>query len=151
MQKQFKINDEPVTLTAALKEKLTDAYVTEFTWQPGYFSFAEVIEHAGEIPLPPYIKRSAELNDKQRYQTIYAEQKGSVAAPTAGLHFTQNIFSSLKNKNIQTDFVTLHVGAGTFKPVKSEQMDQHEMHAEWMDVSLSLIKNILEKCKSNLK
>jgi S-adenosylmethionine:tRNA ribosyltransferase-isomerase len=150
LQKQFKINDEPVTLTAALKEKLPDAYVTEFSWTPSHFSFAEIIEHAGEIPLPPYIKRNAELNDKERYQTIYAEQKGSVAAPTAGLHFTDNIFSSFTNKNIQTDFVTLHVGAGTFKPIKSEQMDQHEMHAEWMDVSLSTIKNILENIENNI-
>jgi S-adenosylmethionine:tRNA-ribosyltransferase-isomerase (queuine synthetase) len=98
--------------------------------------------------LPPYIKRAAEENDKERYQTIYAEYKGSVAAPTAGLHFTEKIFSSFKKKNIKTDFVTLHVGAGTFKPVKSETMEQHEMHAEWIDVTISTIENMLENIEN---
>jgi S-adenosylmethionine:tRNA ribosyltransferase-isomerase len=84
-----------------------------------------------------------EHSDKERYQTVYAEEKGSVAAPTAGLHFTDRIFTDLKVKNVQTEFVTLHVGAGTFKPVKSETIRKHEMHAEWMDVSRSTIENIL--------
>jgi S-adenosylmethionine:tRNA ribosyltransferase-isomerase len=146
--KKINIKGENVILTASLKQKLPDAYVAEFSWQPSHFSFAEIIEQAGEIPLPPYIKREVEEDDKERYQTIYAEHKGSVAAPTAGLHFTEDIFSSLKKKNIKIDFVTLHVGAGTFKPVKSETMEQHEMHAEWIDVSLSTIKNILENIEN---
>ena len=143
LTKKIKIKNEDVELTATLKQKLTDAYVTEFSWQPAHYTFSEIIEQAGEIPLPPYIKRMVEEDDKERYQTIYAEHKGSVAAPTAGLHFTQDIFSSIENKKIKRDFVTLHVGVGTFKPVKSETMQQHEMHAEWIDVSFSTIENIL--------
>ena len=150
LTKKINVKNEEITLTASLKEKLADAYVTEFSWQPSHFSFADIIEQAGEIPLPPYIKRDVEESDKERYQTIYAEHKGSVAAPTAGLHFTPGVFSSLKQKKIKTDFVTLHVGAGTFKPVKSEIMEQHEMHAEWIDVSISTIENIVNNLKENI-
>ena len=150
LNKKIKIKNEEVELTATLKQKLTDAYVTEFSWQPSHYSFSEIIEQAGEIPLPPYIKRDIEDDDKERYQTIYAEHKGSVAAPTAGLHFTPEVFSSLENKNIKTDFVTLHVGAGTFKPVKSVTMQLHEMHAEWIDVALSTIENILKNLSKNI-
>ena len=150
LTKKINLKNEKVILTATLKQKLADAYVAEFSWQPSHYSFSEIIEQAGEVPLPPYIKRDVEENDKERYQTIYAEHKGSVAAPTAGLHFTQEIFSSLKNKNIKTDFVTLHVGAGTFKPVKSATMQLHEMHAEWIDVSVSTIENILNNLKENI-
>ena len=150
LTKKINLKNEEVILTATLKQKLADAYVTEFSWQPSHYSFSEIIEQAGEVPLPPYIKRDVEENDKERYQTIYAEHKGSVAAPTAGLHFTQEIFSSLKNKNIKTDFVILHVGAGTFKPVKSATMQLHEMHAEWIDVSVSTIENILNNLKENI-
>ncbi len=150
LTKKIKINNQEVELTATLKQKLTDAYVTEFSWQPSHYSFSEIIEQVGEIPLPPYIKRDVEENDKERYQTIYAEHKGSVAAPTAGLHFTPEVFSSLENKNIKTDFVTLHVGAGTFKPVKSPTMQEHEMHAEWLDVTVSTIENILDNLSKNI-
>lgn len=148
LEKEIFIHDEAVKVSARLIERFPDAYITEISWQPQQFTFSEIIEYAGEIPLPPYIKRDAEEEDKKRYQTIYAEQQGSVAAPTAGLHFTSAIFSSLKNKKIKTDFVTLHVGAGTFKPVKSVTMEQHEMHAEWIDVSISMIKNVLENIKN---
>ena len=130
-------------LKARLIEKLTDAYLVAFSWEPGNLSFAEVIEMAGEIPLPPYLKRATEIADTQRYQTIYARDEGSVAAPTAGLHFTENIFSNFAKKNISTGFVTLHVGAGTFKPVKAQTMQGHEMHAEWIDVTIPTIENIL--------
>lgn len=133
-----------ITLNAKLTEKLSDAYVVEFSWQPGDLTFAEVLEATGDIPLPPYIKRRTDDTDPERYQTIYAKDEGSVAAPTAGLHFTENIFESLGKKNIQTDFVTLHVGAGTFKPVKSATMEGHEMHAEWIDVSIELIENLID-------
>jgi S-adenosylmethionine:tRNA ribosyltransferase-isomerase len=99
-----------------------------FSWNDVTLSFAEVLHNAGVMPLPPYLNRSAEESDKERYQTIYAEYDGSVAAPTAGLHFTEKLFEKLKVKNIQKDFVTLHVGAGTFKPVKAEYIEEHEMH-----------------------
>ena len=132
-------------LKATLLEKLDDAYVVQFSWTPDDLSFAEVLEQAGDIPLPPYIKRKTETADTERYQTIYAKDEGSVAAPTAGLHFTPAIFSKLTAKNIQTDFVTLQVGAGTFKPVKAATMQDHEMHAEWIDVSAAMIKNLVEQ------
>jgi S-adenosylmethionine:tRNA ribosyltransferase-isomerase len=144
LKKNILINNEEVILKAGLVEKLNDAYVVELSWNPGNYSFAEIIEHAGVTPLPPYIKRKAEESDTKTYQTIYSAHEGSVAAPTAGLHFTTAIFSSLKNKNIDTGFVTLHVGAGTFKPVKSETMELHEMHAEWIDVSTNFIQQLIE-------
>ena len=132
-------------LNARLIEKLTDAYVVEFSWTPADISFAEVLEQFGDIPLPPYIKRKTEEEDKERYQTIYANDKGSVAAPTAGLHFTEDIFNQFAEKKIQTGFVTLHVGAGTFKPVKAAIMQEHEMHAEWIDVSSGFIENLVSQ------
>ena len=132
-------------LNAKLIEKLSDAYVVEFSWMPADLSFAEVLEQAGDIPLPPYIKRKTEIEDTERYQTIYAADEGSVAAPTAGLHFTKEIFNSFVQKNIQTDFVTLHVGAGTFKPVKAAIMQDHEMHAEWIDVSIKMIEDLIKQ------
>ncbi len=141
-----KLNHQQLTiqLKVSLIEKLSDAYVVEFEWQPAQLSFAEVIAQMGNIPLPPYIKRALQDTDKERYQTIYAAFDGSVAAPTAGLHFTENVFASLKEKNIESGFVTLHVGAGTFKPVKAGIMKDHEMHAEWIDVSKDLIKKLVE-------
>ena len=133
-----------IKLKVSLIEKLPDAYVVEFEWQPAQLSFAEVIAQMGNIPLPPYIKRELEDADKERYQTIYAAFDGSVAAPTAGLHFTERIFTSLKEKNIENFFVTLHVGEGTFKPVKANTMQKHEMHAEWIDVTKDTIKKLAE-------
>jgi S-adenosylmethionine:tRNA ribosyltransferase-isomerase len=137
--KNFTVQGEPAELRAQLIEKTTDAYVVELFWKPAHLSFAEIIEQAGDTPLPPYIKRKASLVDKERYQTIYAKQDGSVAAPTAGLHFTPSIFSTLAAKNIKTEYVTLHVGAGTFKPVKAALLQDHPMHAEWLDVSSQTI------------
>ena len=134
------------TISVMLVEKLTDAYVAEFKWEPAGLSFAEILELAGDIPLPPYIKRMTEAEDTIRYQTVYAKEQGSVAAPTAGLHFTNEVFESLTKKNIITDFVTLHVGVGTFKPVKSTTMKDHEMHEEWIIVHLST----LERLQANL-
>ena len=131
-----------LAIRAQLIEKLSDAYVVEFSWEPATLSFAEVLEQCGDIPLPPYIKRKTEAGDTARYQTIYARDEGSVAAPTAGLHFTEDIFKRFAEKNIQKDFVTLHVGAGTFKPVKAAQMQDHEMHAEWIDVSIAMLENL---------
>src|SRR5690606_10492396 len=97
---------------------------------------------AGDTPLPPYIKRNTDKEDVNRYQTIFAEQEGSVAAPTAGLHFTETVFENLSAKNITTTNVTLHVGAGTFKPVKVATMQQHQMHAEYIDVDIQTIEQI---------
>jgi S-adenosylmethionine:tRNA ribosyltransferase-isomerase len=130
---------DEVILTAKKIEQLADSYIIELSWDKPGLSFAEVLHIAGMIPLPPYLNRTAEESDTERYQTIYAKHDGSVAAPTAGLHFTDSLFEKLKKKNIQHSFVTLHVGAGTFKPVKSITMDEHEMHAEFIDVSKAFI------------
>jgi S-adenosylmethionine:tRNA ribosyltransferase-isomerase len=150
LEKEIQIDTNKIVLKAQLVEKLSDAYVVELSWDPGDYSFAEIINHAGETPLPPYIKRKAEASDSEKYQTIYSHYEGSVAAPTAGLHFTKEIFSSLKKKNIDTGFVTLHVGAGTFKPVKSSSMEGHEMHAEWIDVPVKFIRQLTENLSNDI-
>ena len=133
------IANESISFCATLIEKLSTAYIVEFSWQPATYTFAEALGIFGDVPLPPYIKRKAVQTDKERYQTIYAAHEGSVAAPTAGLHFTEHVFAALDKKNIQQAFVTLHVGAGTFKPVKAASMKGHEMHAEWIDVDIDTI------------
>ncbi|NCI48036.1 S-adenosylmethionine:tRNA ribosyltransferase-isomerase [Sediminibacterium soli] len=134
-----------VTLTATKLEKNNDHYLIELSWDDTSLSFAELLHLAGAIPLPPYLNRAAEASDKERYQTIYARHDGSVAAPTAGLHFTDTVFQSLKKKGIGHEFVTLHVGAGTFKPVKSETMQDHDMHSEFIDVTAACIEHILQQ------
>ena len=142
--RELEIRNEKMEMRAELVEKLPDAYVVELSWQPADYSFAEVLDLFGDMPLPPYIKRKAEAIDKERYQTIYAKHEGSVAAPTAGLHFTENVFTSFDKKNISKAYVTLHVGAGTFKPVKTELLQGHEMHSEWIDVSIETIEQLLD-------
>lgn len=143
LEKKIDNNNEELLLSASCIEKRADCFIIGFSWQPAHLSFAEVLHRAGAIPLPPYIKRNAETTDTERYQTIYARHDGSVAAPTAGLHFTDAVFNALEEKNIHSSFVTLHVGAGTFKPVKSDTMEQHDMHAEYIDVSRDTIEAIL--------
>lgn len=143
LEKLITIDHKEIKLQAAYIEKRTGSFLIELSWTPPDISFAEVLHHAGAIPLPPYIKRKAEPSDTERYQTIYANYDGSVAAPTAGLHFTDAIFTSLQKKNIQHAFVTLHVGAGTFKPVKADIMNEHEMHGEMIDVSYAAIEQLI--------
>jgi S-adenosylmethionine:tRNA ribosyltransferase-isomerase len=143
LEKTISYNEKPVKLCASFIEKRTGCFIIEFSWNIPELSFAEILHLAGAIPLPPYIKRKAEETDTERYQTIYARYEGSVASPTAGLHFTERIFNDFTKRNIQKDFVTLHVGAGTFKPVKSETIATHDMHTEHMEVSVSTIENIL--------
>lgn len=139
LQKDCLIGSKKVLLKAERIKQEGDAYEVKFSWDPPGISFAEILEAAGSVPLPPYIKREQASADRSRYQTVFAEQEGSVAAPTAGLHFTEKIFSKLAAKNIELNFVTLHVGAGTFKPVKAETMQGHDMHAEYIDVDLKTI------------
>lgn len=139
LQKAIQIGGGKIVLKATKIEKATEYFIIEFSWEPSHYSFAEIIEAAGNVPLPPYIKRLAADEDTTRYQTIFAQHPGSVAAPTAGLHFSAEILNKLAEKNTHTSFVTLHVGAGTFKPVKAERMDSHEMHAEYMEVSTEAI------------
>jgi S-adenosylmethionine:tRNA ribosyltransferase-isomerase len=133
-----------LTLSARKIEQVSDHYIIELSWDNPELSFAEVLHLAGQVPLPPYLDRAVEETDKTRYQTIYAKHDGSVAAPTAGLHFTETLLDALKAKQISQDHVTLHVGAGTFKPVKADTMQEHEMHAEFIDVNETLIENLLQ-------
>ncbi len=144
LSKSAGIGNKELVMKAKLVERLSDAYAVELSWEPTNLTFAEVLELTGDMPLPPYIKRKAELSDKERYQTIYAKYDGSVAAPTAGLHFTENIFTALAEKHIIKTYVTLHVGAGTFKPVKAALMQGHEMHAEWIDVNMDTIQQLVD-------
>jgi S-adenosylmethionine:tRNA ribosyltransferase-isomerase len=132
-----------VRLQAEKVGVLPDGYKIRFSWKPEDLHFAEVLHRAGLIPLPPYLNRPAEQLDADRYQTVYARFDGSVAAPTAGLHFTDGLLKSLNDKGVQTGFVTLHVGAGTFKPVKAERMEDHVMHAEWIDIPADFIGQLM--------
>jgi S-adenosylmethionine:tRNA ribosyltransferase-isomerase len=132
-----------VTLEAHYIAKQDDAFLIELSWMPAGLSFAELLHRAGLIPLPPYIRRAAESSDAERYQTIYARHDGSVAAPTAGLHFTEAVLDSLAVRDIQQTFVTLHVGAGTFLPVKAPTLSDHMMHVEWIDVTKEAIEILL--------
>ncbi len=117
--------------------------IVTFIWS-GNHSFAEVVNLSGETPLPPYLKRNAEESDRERYQTIYSHYDGAVAAPTAGLHFTEEVFRKLKEKDIQTDFVTLHVSAGTFQPIKTDDVDKHIMHHEQIIITRKNLVNLLQ-------
>ncbi len=142
LEKHIPSDAGDIILKATIAERNPENFVVELSWDPAGFSFAEILHLAGEIPLPPYMKRAAETEDAERYQTIYASHNGSVAAPTAGLHFTDEIFESFIQNGIKTDFVTLHVGAGTFKPVKSAYMQDHDMHAEFIEVGRETIERL---------
>ena len=146
--KQIEINSQKYTIKADKLEQNGASVIVNFSWQAEekdnkVLSFADILEHIGKTPLPPYLNRKAEKSDKTRYQTVYAKQKGSVAAPTAGLHFTKNIFKDLDKKGIKHLELTLHVGAGTFRPVKSETIEGHEMHEEHFRVEKSFLEAIL--------
>ncbi len=146
MQKEIFIDRDNIHLKATYITKQSDSFIIEFSWQSQH-SFGEVLHSAGAIPLPPYIKRKVTEEDKERYQTIFSKKDGSVAAPTAALHFTEKVFQNLVAKNINTEFITLHVGAGTFKPVKTETVAEHQMHEEPFAVSSAVLKNILSSKK----
>ena len=144
LTKQILDSGKVINLSVQKVERRNDYFLLELSWDDESLTFVEILHLAGLIPLPPYLNRNAEGTDKETYQTIYAKHDGSVAAPTAGLHFTIELFESLSEKGIKKEFVTLHVGAGTFKPVKAATMEEHEMHAEFIDVSIDLIKTLLE-------
>lgn len=141
LSQKFTVNGTEVLLTA---ERLESGAVNRvrFTWNSGC-SFAELLEVAGELPIPPYLNRKTEESDKHTYQTVYSKVKGSVAAPTAGLHFTPEVMQALVSNKVELAEVTLHVGAGTFKPVKSDAIGEHQMHEEYIDVSVSLLKKLI--------
>lgn len=136
-----KINEQ-LSLSANIVEHLPDCFLIHLSWSDAELCFAELLHLAGLIPLPPYLKRKSEESDAERYQTIYAKAEGSVAAPTAGLHFTDHIFQKMEEANIKKAYVTLHVGAGTFKPVKADRLEGHEMHAEYIDVDITTLRSL---------
>ena len=138
-----KVDGKDVVLSVERVGRTDSVNLVRFSWNGGC-SFAELLEAAGELPIPPYLNRSTEESDMQTYQTVYSKVKGSVAAPTAGLHFTPAVLEALKTSGVQLGEVTLHVGAGTFKPVKSELISDHEMHEEYIEVSRELIERLVE-------
>ena len=142
MSGEWRMENGICRLTAERRNAEGNAWIVDFRWTGGA-SFAEVIENAGVIPLPPYLGREAEESDATRYQTVYAHYEGSVAAPTAGLHFTDKVLDDLHDKHIDTEYLTLHVGAGTFKPVSSEHIGDHEMHVEKIHVTADNLKQII--------
>lgn len=135
---------EEAVLYAEKAGEAGGTYLVGFSWEPAQIPFAEIIGSAGLVPLPPYIEREAEEADNERYQTIYARHHGSVAAPTAGLHFTPAVLQSLSEKNIHFENVTLHVGAGTFKPVAHDDIRMHEMHNEKIMIERNTVEALLK-------
>lgn len=141
---------QQVTLNAERVERNDQYSEIEFSWEPSTLPFASILEAAGEIPLPPYLHRDAEPEDRDRYQTVFAKYDGSVAAPTAGLHFTKPLINKLENSGLQFDEVTLHVGAGTFRPVATETIGEHAMHSETIIVRKSLIERLIGQIGKNI-
>lgn len=145
LSKSFILEGHKVKLSAEIAGKVDDAYLVKFSWSPGQIPFRKIMDAAGVTPLPPYIKRVAEKTDEDAYQTVYSENEGSVAAPTAGLHFTERVLNDFSEKGISSLFTTLHVGAGTFKPVKSERMEDHIMHAEYLNITTDFLEDLKSK------
>lgn len=141
------IDGKQIVLTASKKVTDGNAQIVEFSWNNSGYTFSEILENIGATPIPPYLNRESETIDKDRYQTVYSKLKGSVAAPTAGLHFTDKVFDKLRANNVQIEEITLHVGAGTFKPVKSETIDGHEMHTEHFVVTRATLENLINSRK----
>lgn len=150
LQMSLNVNGNEVVLTAERVEKNDQYSEIEFSWSPSGLPFASVLEAAGEIPLPPYLNREAEPEDRDRYQTVFARYDGSVAAPTAGLHFTKPLLQQLQHQGFELDEVTLHVGAGTFRPVATATIGEHAMHSETIIVRKSLLENLLRHLESDI-
>ena len=138
---------EDMGLRADLVERCGETSIVEFTWKNGA-PFSKVLEICGSVPIPPYLNRDTENIDLERYQTLYARFRGSVAAPTAGLHFTEDVLNEIRSRNVVTDTVCLHVGAGTFLPVKSSNVAEHTMHREPFVVTLPLLERLIDKTGS---
>ena len=143
LTKRIEVNGESVEIEAAYKEPVGTSHRIRFQWT-GQATWAEILEAMGELPIPPYLNRDAEESDLRTYQTVYGKVKGSVAAPTAGLHFTDRVLAEIHNLGIEREEVTLHVGAGTFRPVKSEEIGEHDMHTEHIAVKRGTIQRLLK-------
>ncbi len=143
LEREINVNGKQVTLTAERVGICGTGHEVVFDWGDENIAFSEVLEAIGELPIPPYLNRDTEASDLSTYQTVYSKIKGSVAAPTAGLHFTDRVLQALDEKGVERNEITLHVGAGTFKPVKSEEIGGHAMHAEWIAVKRESIDRLL--------
>lgn len=143
LKKTVWIDETEIELCAEQVDPETNKSLIRFSWNNPDFEFSRIIEHAGSLPIPPYLNRETEQSDLERYQTVYSKIKGSVAAPTAGLHFTEKVFSHLKNEGHELAELTLHVGAGTFQPVKSETISGHEMHSEHLYISRDFLHKLI--------
>ena len=149
LTRQLEIKGEGVEISAIRKGEQGTSQLIAFEWDNDQVSFAEVIDAAGELPIPPYLNRETEESDKTTYQTVYSKIKGSVAAPTAGLHFTPEVLNALDAHGIDREELTLHVGAGTFKPVKSHTIGEHAMHTEYIAVKRqTLVKLLAHDCQA---
>jgi len=144
----FAINGEDIALNAKILEKDRAEAVVKFSWNKEYFNFNEILGAYGKVPLPPYIKRSADEEDATRYQTVYAKKFGSVASPTAGLHFTEDILNNLSQNDIKIAKLNLNIGLGTFKPIQSDNIFDHSMHKESFSISLSAVEELLDAKKN---
>lgn len=149
LRRDFEIKGNKLTLSATMRRGETHGvggtnYWVDFDWDNANVSFAEILEAVGELPIPPYLNRATEESDKTTYQTVYSKIKGSVAAPTAGLHFTESVLADLEAHGIDREEVTLHVGAGTFKPVKSLEIEGHQMHTEYIVVHRRSLEKLLK-------
>ena len=140
LQGRIQVEGKEVVLQASLKDR--EAKLVEFSWNDANIAFVDLVEASGEVPLPPYLNRKPEIEDKDRYQTVYSKKEGAVAAPTAGLHFTDEVFEKLRKKGIQEAQVTLHVSAGTFQPIKVDNVLEHPMHSEQIQVSRETIEKL---------
>lgn len=143
LHKEMNVKGHTITLTATHGECRGTSHWVDFTWDNPEITFADILEVFGELPIPPYLNRETQESDKETYQTVYSKIKGSVAAPTAGLHFTERVLQALRDKAVDLEEVTLHVGAGTFKPVKSEEIEGHEMHTEYISVNRQTIEKLI--------
>lgn len=143
LHKEMNVKGHTITLTATRGECRGTSHWVDFTWDNPEITFADILEVFGELPIPPYLNRETQESDKETYQTVYSKIKGSVAAPTAGLHFTERVLQALRDKGVDLEEVTLHVGAGTFKPVKSEEIEGHEMHTEYISVNQQTIEKLI--------
>jgi S-adenosylmethionine:tRNA ribosyltransferase-isomerase len=139
---QVLIGEKELILSAELVDRVSRQ--VKFSWNDPNVAFVDVVQATGEVPLPPYLNRKAEESDKNRYQTVYSEKEGAVAAPTAGLHFTQEIMDQLAQKGIQKTQVTLHVSAGTFQPIKAKEVTEHPMHSEQIHVTATAIESMIK-------
>lgn len=144
LSRVFDVKGRQVTLTAIRRHEQGTSHWVDFSWNDADITFADILDAVGELPIPPYLNRETADSDKKTYQTVYSKIKGSVAAPTAGLHFTDKVLADIDARGVEREELTLHVGAGTFKPVKSADISGHSMHTEYISVRRSTVEKLIK-------